>query len=515
MTERTGASAPAPGEAVFSETVTVADEAGTRDLAEDLAAVLAVGDVVALSGDLGMGKSAFARFVLRALSGDDALEVPSPTFTLVQTYETTRLPVAHFDLYRLGDEAELAEIGFDDALRTAVSLVEWPERAPGALPADTLVVAIRPGEGATGRTVTIAGAAGAWAERLSRSRAVRRLLDAAGLPGARRRHLQGDASNRSYERARSGSRSAVVMTWPEPPKGPVIRDGLTYAELAHIQTRASAVVAITGTLREKGFRAAGVLAGDMDRGLLVLDDLGSGPMVAEGRPIPERYVAAAEILADIAGETWPDRVPLPDGSVHRVPAYDLRALLTEVSLFLDWYLPFAHDRVAGDGERADFLGAWTEALTRLGGAQTTWTLRDYHSPNLLWHEGGVGRQRIGLVDVQDTVVGPAAYDVAALVTDARVDVPADLRAAMLDAYAAARRRRDSSFDRAAFDEALALSAAQRNAKILGGFARSAKRDGKTIYLDHLPRVRAALRDALNHEVLRPVRLWYERGTNLG
>ncbi|WP_083656141.1 tRNA (adenosine(37)-N6)-threonylcarbamoyltransferase complex ATPase subunit type 1 TsaE [Mongoliimonas terrestris] len=502
-----------------AETIRLADEADTRALAEDLAAVVRPGDVIALSGDLGMGKSAFARFLIRALAGDDALEVPSPTFTLAQTYALSRLTVAHFDLYRLGDPGELSEIGFDAATREAVVLVEWPERAVDALPPDTLVVAIRPGDGPTVRQVTLAGDKAAWGDRLDRTRAIRRLLVQAGLGPARRRHLQGDASNRAYERATAAGESAVVMNWPPPPPGPVIADGLTYAALAHIQTRATAVVAVNETLRAKGFRAAAVRAADLDRGLLVLEDLGAEPVVADGRPIGARYIAAAETLADIAGEDWPTTVALADGRAHTVPPYDARALLTEVTLFLDWYLPYAFDRTAGAGERADFLGVWGAAIGRLGRAETTWTLRDFHSPNLIWQPQGAGRTRLGLVDVQDTVIGPAAYDVASLATDARVDVPADLKAALLDAYAARRQAQPArpgrpAFDRVAFEEAFALSAAQRNAKILGGFARSARRDGKTTYLAHLPRVKAALAEALSHPVLGPVRLWYERGTIL-
>ncbi|MDK9697636.1 MAG: tRNA (adenosine(37)-N6)-threonylcarbamoyltransferase complex ATPase subunit type 1 TsaE, partial [Siculibacillus sp.] len=96
--------------------IDLADETATVALAEDLAAVLRVGDVLALVGDLGAGKSTLARALLRAIADDAELEVPSPTFTLVQTYDL-RLPLAHFDLYRLGGPEELDEIGFDEMLR--------------------------------------------------------------------------------------------------------------------------------------------------------------------------------------------------------------------------------------------------------------------------------------------------------------------------------------------------------------------------------------------------------------
>lgn len=117
--------------------VSLADEAATIQLGEDLALALKPGDCLALHGDLGAGKSTLARALLRALADDDDLEVPSPTFTLVQSYEL-RIPAAHFDLYRLGDASELDELGFDEALDTGICLVEWPERAEGRLPKTTI-----------------------------------------------------------------------------------------------------------------------------------------------------------------------------------------------------------------------------------------------------------------------------------------------------------------------------------------------------------------------------------------
>ena len=122
----------------FPNTVPLPDLASTQALAASLAPHLRVGDVVALTGDLGVGKTEFARALLRALgvSGD----VPSPTFTLLQTYEINDLLVSHFDLYRLKAADELDELGWDDALADGVVLVEWPERADGRMPADRLTL---------------------------------------------------------------------------------------------------------------------------------------------------------------------------------------------------------------------------------------------------------------------------------------------------------------------------------------------------------------------------------------
>lgn len=489
-------------------TVAVADEAGTRALAEDLAAVVRGGDVIALSGDLGMGKSAFARAFIRAVADDDAHEVPSPTFTLVQTYELPRLAVAHFDLYRLGSPEELREIGFDEAIRTSVTLVEWPERAGGDLPPDHLSVSIAPGSGPDGRVFTLDGPAEVWGARIERARRGRALIESAGLFDARRRHIQGDASTRSWERATAGSRTAILMTWPRRPPRPALRDGLPYEDLAAITDEPLAFVAISAGLRARGIHAAAVIAEDADARLLLLEDLGREGIVQGGVPMADRYVAAAAFLGGLPALDWPTSVVLPDGRVYTVPRYDRRALSVEADLMPAWYLLRARGRAADNGEFADWQGIWENLFDRVETGRPVWCLRDFHSPNILWQAGE--DPPIGVIDIQDTVRGHPAYDVASLVTDARVDLPEDLVAAMLDAYADRRRDDDPHFDRAAFEEAVVILGAQRNAKILGRFVEYAERSGRTAHLRYLPRVRRNFEAALQHPVLLPLRLWYER-----
>src|SRR5271168_5357144 len=125
-----------PGGANFH--VTLPNEDATRRFMTDVAAALEPGDLVTLSGDLGAGKTTFARALIRYLAGDDTIEVPSPTFTFMQTYELPRFPLVHADLYRLSGAAELTELGFDDLTEDAVVLLEWPDRAAGFLPPDRL-----------------------------------------------------------------------------------------------------------------------------------------------------------------------------------------------------------------------------------------------------------------------------------------------------------------------------------------------------------------------------------------
>ena len=141
----------------------LATETMTRTLAGQIADLAEPGDLIALWGDLGSGKTAFARGLITALTGET--EVPSPTFSLVQTYDAPAFVIWHFDLYRLDQPRDVLELGFDDALNDDLVLVEWPERLGDYLPGDRLDLRFRL-VAAGGRFVRLE-AHGSWVERLN------------------------------------------------------------------------------------------------------------------------------------------------------------------------------------------------------------------------------------------------------------------------------------------------------------------------------------------------------------
>ena len=132
----------------------LADDAATEALGAELAESLKPGDLVVLQGDLGAGKTALARAIIRRLAGDPLLDVPSPTFALVQPYDTAKGLILHADLYRLGDPREVEELGLLDNPQ-AIVLVEWAERSPEILAAATLKVTLAIPPGGAGRLVTL------------------------------------------------------------------------------------------------------------------------------------------------------------------------------------------------------------------------------------------------------------------------------------------------------------------------------------------------------------------------
>jgi hypothetical protein len=486
------------------------DEAATAGLARELALFARPGDCLAISGDLGSGKTALARSLIQALGPQgEKLEVPSPTFSLVQTYEDARVPVAHFDFYRLNDAAELAETGFYDFAQTHLIVVEWPDRLPGELPDDRLDIALD--IAGSGRRARLIGH-GSWSGKLARMEAARTFLRNGAWAAARRLHLNGDASIRRYERLVAGDgRSAVLMDMPARTDGPAIANGRSYSAIAHLAENCRAVVAINDGLRQAGLSAPELYAGDLDRGFLIIEDLGDklyGPMTAGNEDISEPMTAAVMLLAHVAERDWPRKRSLPDGTDYILADYDEAALTVELSLLPDWFWPLVKGEAMAAALREEFSAAWADVLPATRAEAPVWVLRDYHSPNLVWLAERQGIKRVGLLDVQDCVFGHPAYDLASLLQDARVDIPAAVASELFDYYCAMRKARSSRFDRPAFEAAFAVLAAQRATKILGIFARLSRRDGKHQYLRHLARVSRNLEANLAHPGLAPVQHWF-------
>jgi aminoglycoside/choline kinase family phosphotransferase len=236
--------------------------------------------------------------------------------------------------------------------------------------------------------------------------------------------------------------------------------------------------------------------------------LGSATVAQSGDLDSARYAPAIALLADLHERELPPSLTAGEES-YEPPVYDVEAMLVEVELVLDWYAPAVARVTPPSGARMQFLAIWRELLAPILAEPTTWTLRDYHSPNLHWLPDRQGLKRIGLIDFQDAVIGPPAYDVVSLLQDARVDVPEDLEMRLAALYMRRRAAADPDFDAEKFAAAYAVMGSQRATKILGLFARLDKRDCKPDYLRHLPRIERYLKRNLAHPLLRPLALWYQ------
>lgn len=489
--------------------VALANETATAHLMADLALLVSAGDTITLSGDLGAGKTAAARAFIRYIAGDDDLEVPSPTFTLAQTYDLPAFQVLHADLYRVNDPGELEEIGLSPLPENVVALIEWPERALDLLPVDRIEITFshRPLVGSNARAAEIRGYGDAGT-KVRRLAALHNLLTLSGSDDARRQRMPGDASTRSYARLFKGNHSTILMNSPRRPDGAPTYDGKSYSAAVHLAEDVKPFVAIANGLRERGYSAPAILHADLDEGFLITEDFGRASFVAGDPPTPiaERYQAAVDMLATLHRNPLPDTLALAPHLNYRVPPFDDNAMLVEVGLMLEWYLPDRGVAVT-DSVHADFVRLWSELFGRTAATSKTWMLRDFHSPNLIWLGQRRDVARVGILDFQDAVLGPPAYDLVSLLQDARIDVPEDIEIPMLTHYARKRRVADPTFNPAAFAEEYAIMSAQRNTRLLGTFARLNRRDNKPQYLRHQPRVWTYLSRALAHPSLAAYREW--------
>ncbi len=492
-------------------TITAQSEDETVDVAGKLAPLFKAGDLITLSGGLGAGKTSLARALIRALTKQPALDVPSPTFTLVQTYDGPEFPIVHADLYRISDPEELVELGFDDLIHGALALIEWPERAPDFLRSSHLDIAIKmlPETGGAGRSITLTGT-GPFAATLAQFSAQSTLLANAGWANASREKIAGDASGRHFERLKQGDQSAILMISPLPDQGLATPARNAYRAAAKLSDSVGTFIAMADGLRSIGLSAPKIFGADIGSGLVLAEDFGTEGIVGSNGPIPERYFEATALLAKLHSLELPRDLPQHDADPYHLPAYDIEALLVEVEVFLEWFMPKAAQKAVSMAERDEFLAIWRRLLEPRLLEQHTWTLRDYHSPNLFWIEGREGIQRVGVIDIQDAVWGHPAYDLGSLLQDARVAIPESLELELFEFYIRNRHTRDLNFDMTSFVSSYAIYAAQRVIKVLGIFNRLNQRDAKPEYLRHLPHVKAYLRRDLRHSALGELREWLHR-----
>ena len=476
-----------------------ADEAASARVAGWLAAALDAPCLIFLHGDLGVGKTAFARGFIRARCGQ-ATQVPSPSFALIQPYEAA-VPIWHVDLYRLAEAEEIDELGLIEALTDHICLIEWPQNGAGVLPEADIHVTLD--MAANGRRISIEADAdilAALTKSAAREAALQDFLAATDWPQASRQALAGDASTRRYERLRTETGSAVLMDWQEMPDGPPVYDGQPYSRVAHLAEAMPRFADMVNWLRDIGLAAPRLYACDRDRGFAVLEDFGDRHLAApqtDEKPIDRAvfYYEAVENLLHLHQQTPAAFLPVYDGGVQAV----------EASLFTDWFLPWRGVEIDNTAKQ-DWYDIWHRLGDGLMADEKVTVLRDYHSVNLLWRETAQAKQRIGLIDVQDALRGHAAYDLAALIHDARIHVSAAHQDMMLRHYLD-KRFGDDKAARQAFTNAFAVTCVQRNMKIAGIFIRLAERDGKPRYLTHMPRIIGHIKAHLAIPVLQPVTAW--------
>tara|TARA_R110002072_G_scaffold86774_8_gene195834 strand:+ start:10119 stop:11093 length:975 start_codon:yes stop_codon:yes gene_type:complete len=297
-------------------------------------------------------------------------------------------------------------------------------------------------------------------------------IEHAGWSGATIAPLPGDASFRRYFRLHRDGETAMLMHAPPPEEDP--RPFLFVARW----------------LDQHGMRAPRIMAERAEEGWVLTEDFGDRRMREWLDDYPEQeravYGGAVDALVELHRKPPGDFEP-----------YDMAVYQRETGLFTEWFCPAAGLSV----DEAGFSAAWQAVLEPLLARQRpgVTVLRDYHAENIMLPPDDTQ----GLIDFQDALVGHRAYDLVSLLQDARREVSVELERAMLDRY------RQAAGADAEFEADYARLGAQRNAKIVGIFTRLASRDGKSRYLELIPRVWNAMERDLRHPALAPVARWFD------
>ncbi len=328
----------------------------------------------------------------------------------------------------------------------------------------------------------------------ARAAARAQFLNAQGWRGAQESAIGDDMAFRRYIRLRRGDGATIMLMEALPDTHP-------HATPGH---RIGDYIRISRWLREKGVAAPAVHAADEQNGFVLIEDFGDVSFKAaleQGREREGLYTLATDVLSLLRAKTAAPDIALP--------GYYQSHVHTGRRRVVDWYMPLVRRARNPDGLAEDYLAVWASIEKKLAPAAQGFLHIDYHFENLMWRPAQSGLSQCGVLDFQGAMYGPAPYDLANLLEDVRVDVPADLRQRMMTRYleAAPADAREN------FRQWYRVLATQYHCRVIGQFIKLVQM-GKPRYLAHMPRVARYLREGLKDPLLAPLRVWFaEQGVD--
>ena len=485
-----------------SVTFQAENEQQTVQFAQKVAQYAFAGDFIRLEGTLGMGKTTFARAFFRALAGDDALAVPSPTFNLMQVYDETRLPVVHVDAYRMGDGSELEMLDLTPYYANGVTLMEWCSNVEDGLPVYTppsrYVMESEVGDFLTitlgecpnnvdARQITLE-ANGTWRERfglmvegLMRPQTQKgrmQFLAEQGFPNQAVVPTSQDCSFRTYHRTVIDGVSHVVMDAPPPVEK--VTDFITAASY----------------FQKAGLKVPNIIKQDPEKGYLLLEDLGTTSLAQVCQQSPEMQGkwlgVAVDALLKLANQKPAD-----------VWTFSADSCWQEAKRFTDWYLPYVKGHATHIADREAFKNAWYSCFEHFKNLPQTTCHYDYHVDNLMClnPEGEATLENLAVIDFQDARVGPVTLDMACLLED-RFPAGEALKEQLIDKFLQGLK---APLSREAFDAGYTLNLLHRFFKITGLLVRLQERDGRENVLGRMAEAWQVIDKCLQHPACKPVR----------
>tara|TARA_Y100000588_G_C14190562_1_gene897829 strand:- start:503 stop:1501 length:999 start_codon:yes stop_codon:yes gene_type:complete len=315
---------------------------------------------------------------------------------------------------------------------------------------------------------------------MSREEQQKEFLESQGVAHAKQVVLAADASFRRYYRIELANKSLVLMDAPP------------------TKESTGKFITIAKYLRDIGINAPEIYGQDVKNGFLLLEDFGNQKFseilkACDHKQEHKLYSAAVSLLGTLQKRTPPPWLPY----------YTTEILMEEVELFIEWFWPVAKSSPISPSARRTYQDAWASILTATNSQEKVLVLRDFHVDNLMWITAGKGLKQIGILDFQDALSGSPIYDLVSLLEDVRRDVRTDLVCDLKEQFFASQKIGVDEFE-----YIYSALSAQRNTKIIGIFTRLWKRDGKSQYLELLPRTWRLLDNSLKNPTLCALQKWF-------
>ena len=471
----------------------------TEALAKEVSLIIQKGDFISLIGPLGSGKTTLTKYIINNIC-EASQEVTSPTFTLSQTYPAKRSPITHYDLYRIEDYSDLEEIGFSETLEEGIVIIEWADKFSNKLPKNRLQIQIED-DGGNNRIAHIKGY-GSWDKRLERNIHLNNFINQCNLEIIDKNWMQGDASERSYQRIITPDNSYVIMNHNQKK---------TKENPTKLAENFEAFILINYHLESLGIKVPKIFEVDTKNSFLLLEDLGN-IQYSEINPnsdnIFDYYIPALESLILIQDSHHKKNLEY-GGMRHTLNSYDNNIYLEELKLLVNWYWPYKKGTLCEIDAYNEYIDIWEALLSKISHSSTL-TLRDFHSPNLLWIDSENGLRRCGIIDFQDALIGHPLYDLVSLTQDARINISSELEIQILNYYIELKYPEISEDLRMSLVQDYHIIATQRCCKILGVFARLAMSANRPEYLLHIPRIIGYIDRNFENQVLKDLSGWFKK-----
>ncbi|MDG2187302.1 MAG: tRNA (adenosine(37)-N6)-threonylcarbamoyltransferase complex ATPase subunit type 1 TsaE [Hyphomicrobiales bacterium] len=468
-----------------------------EELAKTISSNLEKGDIIALIGEIGSGKTTLSKFLINQLTSIEINQINSPTFNLYQSYNKNNVLVNHYDFYRIEKYQDLDEIDLEDSYKNGITIIEWADKYINALTQDYIEIHLT--EKLSYREYKITPK-GKLRKRIKNINSLDNFLKKTNLKINKLEDIYGDASKRKYCRLHLEDKTLILMDSSQEKKK---------INPTKLSTSISDYIHICKYLEKINIRVPELFYTDIKREYLIEEDFGDLKYshIISKENFKELYQPAIDTLLHISEIHHPNNLEV-NGKTYDIPEYDKKIYLNEVEIFIKFYWPFIKGTICTSAIEKEFMDIWNELLIKISSDKSL-VLRDFHSPNLMLLKDEENHKKCGVIDFQDALLGHPIYDLVSLCQDARITISEEEETFLIETYKSKFNFNNYQFDRSNFIDHYCILGTQRSMKILGIFARLSILDSRNDYLVHMPRVINYIKRNMQNSNLSDLSKWLD------